>query len=106
RKIVQPLEGDHMERADHVGTVVHRDLRLVGERRLDVAVVGLIVLALDGEYAGPVIPREVSRDVILCREWIGGAQGHVRPPGLERYGEVRRLGGDMQAGRDLLPLER
>src|SRR5205823_203185 len=62
--------------------------------------------ALDGEYAGPVIPREVSRDVILCREWIGGAQGHVRPPGLERYGEVRRLGGDMQAGRDLLPLER
>ena len=35
--------------ADDVGAVVHRDLRAVVDRRVDVRVVGVVVLAADGE---------------------------------------------------------
>ena len=44
-----------MEDADDVGAIVHRDLRAVVDGRRDVRVVGVVVLALDGEDGHAVL---------------------------------------------------
>ena len=53
--------------ADHVGAVVHRDLRLVIDRGLDVLVVGVVVLALDGEDRDVELVDERRGDIVLGR---------------------------------------
>ena len=47
--VAELLAPGRVEDADHVGAVVHRQLRLVVDRGLDVRVVGVVVLALDRE---------------------------------------------------------
>ena len=106
REVVQPVQGDHVERADQVGAVVHGEVGPVGERRADVLVIGLVVLALDGEHLGPVVAHQVGRHVVLRRQRIGGAQRHVRPARLQGDDQVRRLRGDVQAGREAFARER
>ena len=97
--------------ADHVGAVVHRQLRLVVDSRLDVRVVRVVVLALDRENRDVVLVDERGCDVVLRRERVRGAQHHVGAARLQRAGEVRRLGrhvqtrGDAVAGKRLLVLE-
>jgi hypothetical protein len=51
--------------ADHVGPVVHRQLRLVIDRGLDVPVVGVVVLALDREDRHVELLDERRRSVVL-----------------------------------------
>ncbi len=78
---------------------------------LDVAVVRVVVLTLDREDRDPVLVDERRRDVVLRRQRVGRAEDDVCTTSLQSPGEVRRLGGDVQAGRDadarqrLLPLE-
>ena len=50
---------------DQVGAVVHGELRLVIDRRHDVRVVGVAVLALDGENRNVVVANQTGGHVIL-----------------------------------------
>ncbi len=76
------------------------------DRRLDVAVVRVVVLALDREDADAVLVHERGRHVVLRRERVGRAEDDVRPTRGQRAGEVRRLGRHVQACGDAVPGER
>ena len=78
--VVEPVQGDEDHGADEVGTVVHRDVRLVLERGGDVPVVAVLVLALDGVDGDAEVLHEAGGDVVLRRERVGGA----RAPGRRR----------------------
>ena len=98
--VAELLASGGMENADHVGAVVHRDVRLVVDRSLDVLVVRVVVLALDRERRDAVLLDQGGCDVILSRERVGRADDHVRSARLERPHQVRRLGRHVQARRD------
>ena len=53
-----------------VGAVVHGHVRLVVERRLDVLVVGVVVLALDGVDGDTVIAYQASGHIVLGGERV------------------------------------
>jgi len=95
-----------VEDADHVGAVVHREMRTMVDRGLDVAVVRVVVLTLDREHADAVLLHERGCDVVLRRERVGRAQDDVGAARLERAGKVRRLGRHMQARGDAVAGER
>ncbi len=61
-----------------VRAVVHGDVRLVIDGSQDMAVVGVIVLALDGENRNAVVAHQAGGDIVLRRKRIGGAQHHIR----------------------------
>src|SRR5271166_734761 len=63
-----------VQNADEVGAVVHGDVRLVIDGGEDVIVVGVVVLALDGEDGNVVIADEAGGYVILRRQRIRGAE--------------------------------
>ena len=92
--------------ADHVGAVVHRDLRLVVDRGLDVRVVGVVVLALDREDGDVVLVDERRGDVVLRRERVRRAEHDVRAAGLQRPHQVRGLGRHVEARRDAVAGQR
>ena len=94
---VGPLAVQH---ADDVGAVVHGDVGPVVDAGVDVGVVGLVVLALDGVGADAVLLDQRRGDVVLRAERVAGAEHDVGAAGLERAHEVGRLGGDVQAGAD------
>ena len=98
--VAELLAAGGVEDADHVGAVVHRDVRLVVDRGLDVLVVRVVVLALDRERRDPVLVDERGRDVVLRRERVGRADDDVGAARLERAHQVRRLGRHVQAGGD------
>ena len=104
--VAELLAPGGVEDADHVGAVVHRQLRLVVDRGLDVLVVGVVVLALDREDGDVVLVDERRGDVVLGRERVGRAEHDVRAAGLERAHQVRGLGGHVQAGGDAVAGER
>ena len=62
---------------DQVGAIVHGHVRLVIERRENVLVVGVVVLALDGVDRNAVIAHQRGGDVILRGKRVGRAQHHV-----------------------------
>ena len=62
---------------DQVGAVVHGDVRLVVDGGQDVVVVGVVVLALDGEDGNVVVAHQAGGNVILRGERIRGAEHHV-----------------------------
>ena len=80
--VVEPVQGDEDHGADQVGAVVHRDVRLVLERRGDVPVVAVLVLALDGVDGDAEILDQAGGDVVLGGQRVGGAQraGRRRRP--------------------------
>jgi len=80
--------------------VVHGDVRLVIDRRHDVVVVGVVVFALDGEHGNAVIADQAGGDVILRGKRIGGAEHNFGSAVAQADGQVRGLGGNVQAGRD------
>ena len=98
--VAELLAAVRVEDADHVGAVVHRDLRLMIDRRLDVLVVGVVVLALDREDGDVVLLDEGGGDVVLGRERVRRAEHDVGTSGLEGPHQVRRLARDVQARRD------
>jgi hypothetical protein len=95
-----------VERRDEVGAVVHRQVRTGVEHRLDVAVVGRHVLAVDRVDLRAVALHERRGHVVLRVERVGGAQRDLRPARDQRPREVRGLGGDVEADADAQPGER
>ena len=67
-----------MQLTDEVRPIVHRELRLVVEGRVDVAVVRVAVLAADGKDFDPVVGDERRGDVVLGGQRVRGAQDDVR----------------------------
>ena len=104
--VAELLAPRRVEDADHVGAVVHRQVRLVVDGGLDVRVVGVVVLALDREDGDVVRVDERRGDVVLRRERVRGDEHHVGAARLERACEVRRLRGDVEAGGDAVAGER
>ena len=82
--VAELLAPVRVEHADHVGAVVHRDLRLVVDRGLDVLVVRVVVLALDREDGDVVLLDERGRDVVLRRQRVRRAEDDVGAAGLQR----------------------
>ncbi len=95
-----------MEHRHQIGSVIHGDLGLGFKHRPDMAVVGIMVLALDGKDGNPIIDHEGGGNVILGRQGVRGAEHDIGPSGLEGFHEVGRLAGHMEAGRHLDALER
>src|SRR5438067_8165298 len=103
--VLQEIAPPAVELADEIAAVVHRHLRPVVERRLDVAEVGLPILPLDGEDADALVDQR-RRDVILGGERIRGAERDVRAARLQGGHQKSRLARHVQAGGDAHPLER
>jgi hypothetical protein len=91
---------------DQVGAVVHGDVRAMVERRVNVRVIGLVILALDGEHGDAEIADQAGSHVVLGAQRIRGAQHQVGPAVPQRDGQVCGLGRDVQAGCDADPLQR
>ena len=89
-----------------VGTIIHRDLRLVIDGRENVTVIGVVVLALDGKDGNVVIAHQAGGDVVLRGERIGGAQHHIGASIAQTNREVRSLGGHVQASGNPNALQR
>ncbi len=81
-------------------------LRVMVDRRGDVRVVGVVVLALDREDGHAVLGDERSGHVVLRRERVRGAEEDVGAAGLQRAREVRGLRRHVQAGGDAVAVER
>ena len=88
------------ENGDQVGAVVHGDVRLVVDGGQDVLVVGVVVLALDGEDGDVVVAHQAGGDVVLRGKRVGGAKHDVGAAIAQADRQVRGLGGDVQAGGD------
>jgi hypothetical protein len=69
-----------VQHADDVGAVVHGDVGPVVDAGVDVAVVGLVVLALDGVDAHAVLLDQGGGDRVLRAQRIGGAEHDVGAP--------------------------
>ena len=79
---------------------------LYSKRAQDVLVVGVVVLALDGEGGDAVVLDQRGGDIVLGGQGVGGAQHDVHAAGLQGPHEVRGLGRDVQAGDGGQPFER
>ncbi len=95
-----------VQNADQVGAVIHGDLRLVVERRHDVRVVSVVVLALDGEDGDVVVAHQAGGHVILGGERVGGAERDIGAAVAQGDHQIRGFGRDVQAGRNADALER
>ena len=104
--VAELLAAGCVEHADHVCAVVHRQLRLVVDRGLDVLVVGVVVLALDREHRDVELLHERGSGIILGRERVRRAQHDVGSAGLEGAHQVRGLRGHVQARGDAVAGER
>src|SRR5207237_8208554 len=74
--VLQEIAPRAVQLADQIAAVVHRHLRPVVERRLDVAEVGLPILALDGEDADALVTQR-GRYVVLSAGRIRGAERYL-----------------------------
>ena len=92
--------------AHHVGPVVHGHLRMPVDGRVDVAVVGVVVLAVDRVDLGAVAVDQGGGDVVLGGEGVRCAEHDLGASGDQRPGEVGRLGGHVQAAGHRDPVER
>ena len=95
-----------VEERHDVGAVIHRDLRLGLEDRLDVPVVGVAILALLGEDGDALILHERGSGIVLGGERVRGTEHDRRARVAERDREVRGLGRHMEARADPQALER
>ena len=104
---VRQLVGElRVQRRVEVGAVVHDDLRVGGDDGLDMAVVGVGILAGDGEHVDAEIAHERGCGIVLGGQRVRSAQRDVRAGGRECAHEVRRLGGHVHAGADAHARER
>ena len=94
-----------VQNGNEVRAIVHRDLRLMVECRHDVAVVSLVVLALDGEDGNIVVAHQAGGYVILRGEGIRRAEHNVGAAIAQGNHQVRGFGGDVQAGGDANALQ-
>ena len=98
--LVEQLGAIRVQLVHEIGAVVHGDMRTMVEGRADVRVVGVAVLALDGVHGDAVVDHQRGRHVVLRRERVRRAEHDVGAAVAQGAHEVRRLGGDVQAGAD------
>jgi len=84
------VRAELVETGDQVAAVVHRQLRMTIEHRVDVVVVALVVLALDREDRDGLIVYEGSGHVILVERGFDAQREHRRPAGAQGLQEIRR----------------
>ena len=80
-----------MNGCDEVCAVVHCDGGVAVKRLVDVLVVRLRVLTVDGENGDAVIGDERCGNIVLRRERVGRAQANLRATLLEGEHEVGRF---------------
>ena len=85
---------------DQICAVVHRNVRLVVQRRQNVAVIAVVVLALDGEHRNAMIAHQAGGYIVLRGKRVGSAEHHFGATIAQCDPKIRRFGGDVQAGRD------
>ncbi len=95
-----------VEEAHQIRAVIHREVGMALEYGAHVGVVGVTILAVDRVTRNAVFLDQRGCDIILRRERIGCACGHVRAARLERAQQVAGFGGDVQAGAHLEAFER
>ncbi len=95
-----------VQQGDQVGAVVHGDVGPVVDGGQNVAVIGVVVLALDGEDRNIMIAHQAGSNVVLGGERIRGAEHDIGAAIFQTDGQVRGFGGDVQAGRHADPLQR
>src|SRR6185312_11097596 len=83
------------QNADQISAVVHRDVRFVINRGQNVVVVGLVVLALDGENRNAVVAYQAGGDIILRGERIRSAKHNVRAAITKADGQVSSFSRDV-----------
>ena len=91
---------------DQIGAIIHGEVRLVIERRQNMAVVRVVVFALDGKDGDVVVAHQRGSNLILRRKRIGGAKDYVSAAIAQGDGQVGGLAGNVQAGGDAHALER
>jgi len=89
-----------LEDRDQVSAVVHGDVRAVLGGGNDVVVVGVVVLAFDGEDGDALVANQAGGDIVLGGKWVGGAEDHIGAAVAQANSQVGGLGGDVQAGGD------
>jgi len=78
----------------------------MAEHALNMTVIGVFVLATDGKHGDSRLCHQPSRHLILGAQWIGGAEGDVRPSGFQHLHEIAGLRRHVQTGGDAYPGER
>jgi hypothetical protein len=91
---------------DQVGAVIHGDVRLVIDRRKNVAVIGVVVFAFDGEHGNPMVAHQAGRDIVLRRERIRGAQYDIGASVPQSDCQVRCFRRHVQARGHANPFQR
>ena len=86
-----------VEDGNEVAPVVHRQVRLMIDGRHDVRVITVVVLAFDGVGRNPIVMRQRSGHVVLCGQWIGGAERNISAAVSKGNHQIRRLTGHVQA---------
>ena len=89
-----------------IRAVVHSDVGAEVKRGVDVRVIGIVVLALDGECGDAVFARQRRRHVVLRAQRIARAYRRFSAAVLQREQQIRGLCGHMQTRRDPQPRQR
>lgn len=87
-----------MQDTHGIGAIVHGQLRPMLDGLVDMAVVGLIVLTLDGKDWHAVLDHQRRGCFILRAQGVAGTQPRIRSTSLERAHKVGRLGSHVQTG--------
>ena len=95
-----------MQNGNKVRSIIHRHVRLVIECRHDVAVVRLVVLALNGKHGNTVVTYQTGCDIVLGRKGVRRAEYDVRATIAQCDHQVGGFRSDVQTGGDANSLER
>ncbi len=87
-----------------VSAVVDQDVRPVRDRCVNVPVVGLVILALDGEDGNAGVHQR-RRDIILSRKGIARAHHRIGSTRLKCQREIGRLGRDVGTAEEAQTFE-
>ena len=88
-----------VQHGHQVHAVVHGDVGLDVEHAVEVAVVLLDALALDGVDGHLVVGDERRGDVVLGAQRVAGAEGDLGAAGQQHAHEVGGFGGDVHGAR-------
>jgi len=89
-----------VKRADEIRTIVHRQVRAVIQRSMDMLVVSGIIFALDSIHGDLHEGDQRCCHIILCGKRVGCRQHHLGATKLQGAHQVGGFSGHMQACRN------
>ena len=89
-----------------VTAIVHGHVRLVVQGSIEMLVVGVVVLALDGIHGHLIVGHQRRGDVVLGAQRVAGGQHHIGAAGLQHAHQVAGLGSHVQARADAQAVQR